>query len=140
MEYKDTEFMSVKEKELTTKQFKNFVKKLSTSGWGNETQKSFTKRVYEHLHLNCGFIAHYDISGFYNTYFNGDLDDYLRFSEAFIEDGEIKPYQYTQDYNDINLAFSKILHEKHERILSMFSDDTKERDLAEVRRLNAKWD
>lgn len=139
MEYKDTEFMSAKEKELTAKQFKNFVKKLSTLGWGDETRKAFKKRVYEHLHLHCGFIAHYDINGFYVTYFNGDVDDYVKFAEHFIEDGEIHPYRYTEDYSDITLAFSKILHEKHDKILAMFSEDTKERDLTEARRLNAKW-
>jgi len=91
------------------------------------------------LHCHCGFIAHYDISGFYNTYFNGNVYDYAEFSKAFIKDGEAHPYDYTQDYCDINTAFAEILHEKHKKILAMFSDNTKERDLAEARRLNAKW-
>jgi len=138
-EFKSVEFFSAREKELTAKQFLNFVKKLATLGDCESTKKAFTKRVYEHLHLHCGFIAHYDINGFYVTYFNGDLDDYKQFAEHFIEDGEISPYHYTSDYNDINFVFAKILSEKHSKILANFSEETKENDLAQAQRLVAKW-
>jgi len=139
MEFKSIEFMTAREKELTAKQFKNFVKKLVTLGSCEETQKAFSKRVYEHLHLNCGFIAHYDIYGFYSTYFNGDIDDFERFAEHFIEDGKISPYHYTEDYNDINFAFSEILIERYKEIVINFSEETKENDLAKAQRLVAKW-
>lgn len=29
----------------------------------------FKKNLYEHFHLHCGFIAHYNINGFYGEYF-----------------------------------------------------------------------
>jgi hypothetical protein len=33
----------------------------------------FTDAIYQHLNLHCGFIAHYNRSGFYSTYWNGDF-------------------------------------------------------------------
>lgn len=33
------------------------------------SQKMFSKQLYEHLHGHCGYIAHYDIHGFYSNYF-----------------------------------------------------------------------
>ena len=61
--FKDVKFMSAKEKERVVEDFRRFLK-------NNFDRKYFTKRLYEHLHLHCSFIAHYDIDGFYATYFD----------------------------------------------------------------------
>lgn len=37
------------------------------------------KKLYEFIHLNCGFIAHYDLNGFKATYYDGD--EYVGFLE-----------------------------------------------------------
>ena len=146
MEYKTVEFMTAKEKELTVKQFKRFVESLTedfgktfTDKYGNELElsfKYFTKRVYEHLH--CGFIAHYDILGFYSTYFTGNIEDLKRFLEHFVEDGEVKPYRSTEDYDDINLAFAEILKKNLDRLLKVFGDNTREQDIHKIKFLMAK--
>lgn len=59
-----TEFMSKEEKEKIVKQFVKFAE----SGF---TEESFTKAIYNHLHLHCGFIAHYNKDGFYQERFTG---------------------------------------------------------------------
>lgn len=43
----------------------NFVKFLNN----HFSQSTFKKNLYEHFHLHCGFIAHYNIHGFYGEYF-----------------------------------------------------------------------
>ncbi|MDX4028334.1 hypothetical protein [Aliarcobacter skirrowii] len=63
IDFKDEEFMSAKEK---AKIYKNFISFLNN----HFKESCFTKNLYNHLHLHCGFIAHYNIKGFYAEYFN----------------------------------------------------------------------
>lgn len=147
---KDTKFMKAKEKELTVKQFKRFVKsliedrgKVFVDKYNNEldlTFTYFTKRVYEHLHLHFGFIAHYDRLGFYGTYFNGDVKDLKTFLSHFIdlETKEIKPYFYTDEYADINTAFSEVLQEKICDLLPIFNKETTDKDVLMIKTLMFK--
>ena len=53
--FKDVKFMSAKQKEMPGRTSKN-----------NRQERYFTskKPLYEHLHVHCGFIAHYNIHGF----------------------------------------------------------------------------
>ena len=105
--FSDVEFLTAKEKELILKSWICFL----TNGL---QQKHFTKRLYEHLHLHCGFIAHYDINGFYSTYFNGDYVDAKRFFSHFEGNG----YNYTADYDDINLAMAKEYQLRQDKIFT----------------------
>ena len=93
--FTDVKFLTARAKKLILKSWISFLK----SGLKRE---KFTKRLYEHLHLHCGFIAHYDINGFYETYFNGDYEDKQRFFTNFEGDG----YHYTDEYTDINQAMA----------------------------------
>ncbi len=71
----DSKFMPVAVKSKALKQWDTFLK----SGCSKE---KFTKTLYNHLIQHCSFIAHYDIHGFYATYFeNGD--DTVRFLSQF---------------------------------------------------------
>jgi hypothetical protein len=56
---------SVSVKNTQEKILKNFEKFLK-SGFA---RKNFTQILYKHLSLNFGFIAHYDINGFYESRF-----------------------------------------------------------------------
>lgn len=76
----DTEFMSAADKELVLRQWKIFLKKLLEADYTKQTgadygyfptelDKVFTDRLYKHLSLHCGFIAHYNRLGFLSARF-----------------------------------------------------------------------
>ena len=62
-EFEDVHYMAASEK---TKIYKTFVSFLNN----HFKESNFKKALYEHFHLHCGFIAHYNIKGFYSEYFN----------------------------------------------------------------------
>jgi hypothetical protein len=105
VELKDTEFMSAKDKQLVLKHWTKFL--AGGLMWGD-----FTKLLYEHLHLNCEFIAHYDRRGFYETYFV-DGDDTVSFLNQFqgkcisVEYGN-NYWQTSDDYGDVNREMVRI--------------------------------
>ena len=112
--FKDVQFMTAKEKELVLKNWKTFLK------YGLKKQY-FTKRLYEHLHLHCGFIAHYDIHGFYSTYFEAGQDT-ERFFEHFCTHTAAN-YGANIDYDDLNTAMRKVYEEFKAKILTKAETD-----------------
>lgn len=123
---KDTIFMTATEKEKVLKRFKTFVSKLTedkgemvTDRHGNRMPKLyrfFTKALYEHLHLQCGFIAHYNRWGFFCEYFT-DPTGIVRFTEHFTGDGF--NYIYDQEYGDINGAMKDVMKEHSKALITM---------------------
>ena len=112
-QFKDVQFLTAFEKYQIAKHFNRFVK----NGF---QRKDFNKRVYEHLHLHCSFIAHYSIDGFYETYFNGSKLDLKRFSSHFIDfDSLPNEDKYNngtlnyEPYRDINKVMADILIENN---------------------------
>ena len=107
-DFKDVQFMTAKEKEQVLKRWEIFLKH-------GCQRKHFTKALYHHLIQHCSFIAHYDIDGFYSTYFERG-EDTAHFLKQFdnrngipksVEYGMI--YWYTDpDYNDINSEMCKV--------------------------------
>ena len=105
---KETRFMSAAEKQKVLRQWELFLK----SGLNKD---KFTKALYHHLTLHCSFIAHYNLHGFYSTYFESG-DDIKTFFSQFdnrngiptsVEYGMI--YWYTDpDYNDINSEMCRV--------------------------------
>ncbi len=63
---KDSAFMDAEQKRKVLTQWERFVK-------GGFSFRLFTDNLYQHLILHCGFIAHYNCSGFYATYWCDDL-------------------------------------------------------------------
>ena len=112
--FKDTQFMTARQKELVLKNWRTFLQ--------HSLQKQhFTKRLYEHLHLRCGYIANFNIQGFYSTYFEAGQDT-ERFFEHFCN--------YTAghcganaDYDDINTAMRQVYEEFKAGILSKAQQD-----------------
>lgn len=104
----DTEFMSAREKERVLRQWETFLK----SGC---TREKFTKPLYHHLTQHCSFIAHYNLGGFFGTYFE-EGDSTVRFLSQFDDsDGTPRSIEYgggrwyTQhEYNDINAAMCQV--------------------------------
>ena len=95
---KDAQFMSAQEKEKVLKQWDTFLK------YGCQ-REHFTKPLYTHLIMHCSFIAHYDIHGFYLTYFeNGD--DAIQFLSQFDRSKGYRSIEYgmhdwIRDGNDV---------------------------------------
>jgi len=119
--------MTARDKELI---FKTWIRFLNN----NFKRTNFTKRLYEHLHLHCGYIAHYNIDGFYSTYFNGDFEDLKRFFSNWESDGG---YSYPNpDYSDLNKAMIEEYKKQKEVIFqtAQKSNDTKFEILKEMMR------
>lgn len=104
----DSKFMPVAVKSRVLKQWELFLKSRCA-------REKFTKPLYEHLINHCSFIAHYDIHGFYATYFeNGD--DTVRFLSQFDNrEGMPKSVEYgmtywltDEEYYDINSEMVRI--------------------------------
>lgn len=112
--FTDVEFMTAKEKELVLKNWRTFLKH------GLKSQH-FTKRLYEHLHLHCGYIAHYSRGGFYSTYFEAGQDT-ERFFEHFCTYTKAN-YGVNNDYDDLNTAMRQVYEEFKAKILTRAESD-----------------
>ena len=97
---KDEEFLSAKNKHLVLKDWIAFIK--HGFGWNQ-----FTKRLYSYLIAHAGFIAHYDVHGFFEEYFTTGADK-IRFIEQFdrrkIKNNWWYLFKTTGDYSDLNNA------------------------------------
>jgi len=100
--------MTAREKEAVLRSWGKFLE----SGCD---KKYFTKKLYGHLINHCSFIAHYDLHGFYSTYFE-EGEDTIRFLSQFDNSNGIPKsveygmtYWYTDsEYNDINSEMCRV--------------------------------
>jgi len=111
--FTDVQFVTAKEKELVLKNWETFLKH-------GLQKKRFTKRLYDHLHLHCGFIAHYSRDGFYSTYFEAG-EDTQRFFEHFCNHTPVV------DYDDLNTAMREVYSRYRDNIEKQAEDDVTER-------------
>ena len=107
--FTDAEFTTAREKELVLKRWRTFLEH------GLQKQH-FTKRLYEHLHLHCGFIAHYNLETFYSTYFETGQDT-ERLFENFCNYTAAN-YGTNGDYDDVNTAMRQVYEDFKASILS----------------------
>jgi len=137
---KDTQFMTAEEKRKVLRQWDLFLK-------CGATKETFTHPLYHHLTQHCSFIAHYDRSGFYSTYFE-EPEDTIHFLSQFdnrkgiprsIEYG--MTYWYTDvDYNDINTEMCRIASRYIPTLVEKCQTEQKERDVLRAKQLLAKHD
>lgn len=135
---KDTKFMSALEKQKVLRQWELFLK----SGLARE---KFTKSLYHHLIQHCSFIAHYDLNGFYSTYFE-EGEDTVKFLSQFDNQNGIPAsveynmiYWYTDpDYNDINSAMCRIASKYIPGLISKATGSQRQVDVLRARALLAK--
>jgi hypothetical protein len=100
--------MSAAEKSKVLKHWEMFLR-------GGLEKKYFTEALYKHLINHCSFIAHYDIHGFYATYFESG-DDTLHFLSQFdTRQGIPRSIEYgmtywltDEDYYDVNTEMCRI--------------------------------
>ena len=136
----DTEFMSAADKEKVLRQWKLFLK----SGLRKD---KFSRALYDHLILHCSFIAHFDIHGFYDTYFTrgnatarilGQFDDGdgLKLPEG-IEIGGT--HWYTDErYADINAAMCEAARPYLPQLMRDAYAGQRSADIEEARALLAR--
>ena len=105
--FTDVQFMTGKGKELVLKNWQTFLKH-------GLQRKHFTKRLYNHLHLHCGFIAHYSRDVFYSTYFEAG-ENTEKFFEYFCTHTAAN-YGANVDYDDLNTAMRQV-YEKYEEAI-----------------------
>jgi len=104
--------MTAEEKQKVANDFSRFVNAVDCDY--DNCQKFFTKRLYEHLHLHCGFIAHYDQNGFFSTYFENPEDTKEFFKELR------KGFGYVE-YNDVESVMKQTI-ESHKGAIAMKMD------------------
>lgn len=102
----------------------------------------FTKRLYEHLIQRCSFIAHYNRSGFYQTYFESG-EDSVRFLSQFDKRGECRSVEYGGPwlhgaYADLNGAMVEEAAPYLPTLIENAQQCQRDADLAEAGRLLAK--
>ena len=104
----DSKFMPAVQKMRVLKLWEIFLR----SGCSRE---KFTKPLYNHLINHCSFIAHYNIHGFYDTYFEHG-DDTVHFLSQF-DDSKGQPrsvelgmygWLTDEEYYDINSEMVRI--------------------------------
>jgi hypothetical protein len=134
--FKDSEFMTVRDKELVLAQWRRFVER----GFSFE---HFTDRIYKQLSLHCSFIAHFDRRGFYSTYFENP-EATLRFLRQFDGDHGFISAEYGSswwiegEYADINRAMCAVVESSKGRLYEELEQKVRGRDLAIASKLLAK--
>lgn len=129
--YSDTKFTTAAEKERAFKTFKRVIDKRDSS--------LIDKNLYNHLHLHCGFIAHYDIHGFRNTY--SGIEGFREFIEQF---DSHRP-QFNNwchwvygDYRDVNQDMVDYVTARAAKIYAELDSAKREAEIALAQALLAK--
>jgi len=138
----NTRFLSVEGKKYILRQWKTFIKSGFNPG-------RFTETIYEHLHLHAGYIAHYDRSGFYYTYWN---DEVIRFAadngyetapapKVFYEwERFLKAFDIRGEYADINTAMMIALENELSALINKLTNEAKSLYRHEVTHLRSCWE
>ena len=131
---KPTKFMSADDKKAVLRDWQCFIK-------SDFDRKYFTKKLYDHLHLHCSFIAHFNLHGFYDTYFE-DPERTMKFLKQFDKDYGNKSIEYgntywftSKDYQDLNSEMAYSLEPYKSKIYSGLKQNTKEMKLKRIEQL-----
>lgn len=106
------------------------------------SESLFTSAIYDHLHLHCGYIAHYNKHGYYGEYWGAYARDLHRHAKEdlfsvrpvpkvfYNWESFIRQFNIWGDYRDIGTAMMMVLksEEDHRRSLEakyveLFGDD-----------------
>lgn len=145
---KDAQFMTATQKETVLRAWKRFVKAVAT-GTVEQQRRAFTKALYNHLIQHCSFIAHYNLAGFFSTYFE-EPEQTARFFTQFDEEKGCVSVEYgmvlwirggndvSAEYYDINQAMVKEASPYLSTIYTRAKSEEKERDLSLAHQLLKK--
>lgn len=134
----DSEYMSAKVKSRVLKQWEIFLR----SGCVKE---KFTQPLYIHLIMHCSFIAHYDIHGFYDTYFESGDDTVLFLSQFDDREGMPRSIELgmtgwltNEDFYDINSEMVRIAGKFIPLLIKIAEVKQRQRDIHLAQLLLAK--
>ena len=120
-EFKDVRFMTAGEKMRVLRQWIRFLKS------GCDARR-FMKSLYHHLIQHCSFIAHYNLGGFYEVYFE-DPSATQRFLDQFDRSKGCLSIEYgyagwinDEDYRAINEAMVEVAEELLPTLRQMLRD------------------
>lgn len=133
--FRDSPFMSACDKELVLKAWVRFLK--HGLRW-----EDFIDRLYNHLHLHCSFIAHYNRRGFYDEYFESG-EDTVRFLSQFDKRGDCSSVEYGGgwrhgQYEDLAEAMIEEAAAYIPELMRTAALKERNDDIAEAKRLLAK--
>jgi len=138
VKFKDAQFMSAEDKAKVLKHWTTFIN--NGMQWTH-----FTKRIYDHLHLHCSFIAHYNQLGFYDTYFE-QPDSICRFLDQFDRTQGAKSVEVggswwlnDADYSDLNNEMCRVVESSIENHKSRLIGEERINDLEIVYQIMKKW-
>ena len=114
-EFKDVTFMTAEEKELVVRRWDQFLK-------SDCLRSKFNRKLYHHLMGHCGYIAHYNIDGFYEQYFTTAVDK-ENFFNNFIS--HQKTFGGGADYKDINDAMLEVYYEYADKLSAEINEGIK---------------
>lgn len=135
---KDVPFMSAERKGQVLRQWELFL----ASGLAPE---KFTSTIYDHLHLHCSFIAHYDKWGFFSTYFRtgegrehflSQFDDRETPKPTSVEYGGT--HWLIGDHEDINREMIRVARKYIPVLIAEARVKQRASDLAEATKLLAR--
>jgi len=116
--FTDAKFMTASEKVFVLRNWERFLRL-------GLKKDHFTKRLYQHLHLHCGFIAHYNIHGFYEEYFQAGADT-ERFFDNFCSYTAQNFGAYVE-YDDLHRAMREAYERHRPRITQQVEEDVSHR-------------
>lgn len=117
--YISVQFMTAEEKEKVVKAMKSFLK-------SDFSKTTFTDRLYKHLTLHCGFIAHFNIHGYFDTYFTSP-EGKVRWANMLCNERFCH-----EDYRDINAVLIDMVDAKMKETIADLNKQAMERDLAQA--------
>ena len=101
-------------------------------------QELFTKKLYNRLSMTFGHIAHYDGTGFYDTWFAR-----VRHKAAFIENILRRPCHGDPEYtfSDVEQALQRVVRDRNylARFELRAAEELRTAELKEFERLEAKY-
>ena len=118
MMFTDAEFMTAKDKTLVLEDWERFLRH-------GLARARFTRRLYQHLHLHCGFIAHYNLQGFYSEYFEAG-QDIERFFEHFCS-YTARNFGACDEYDDLHAAMREAFEMHKAAITNQLEADVSRR-------------
>ena len=117
VEFVDEEFQTAAEKAKILKNFQEIL--------ADRSLERMTRLSYEHFHLHCGDIAHFDINGYRGHYAGSRFMDFL---ELFMN-------HFWIDRSDLNRVLCKLVKAEYASIAAEFERQAYNRKVAQLREL-----